>query len=63
MIIERFREHVRHLMDGRAKAMVVTSSRLSAVRYMQAFQRYIAEQGYEDVRPLVAWGGNIPSSP
>ena len=52
-------EHVRHLMDGRAKAMVVTSSRLSAVRYMQAFQRYIAEQGYEDVRPLVAFSGTV----
>ena len=59
VIIEHFREHVRHHMDGRAKAMVVTSSRLSAVRYMQTFQRYIAEQGYADVRPLVAFSGTV----
>ena len=60
VIVEHFREHVRHHMDGRAKAMVVTSSRLSAVRYMQAFQRYIAEHGYEgEVRPLVAFSGTV----
>ena len=59
VIVEHFREHVRHHMDGRAKAMVVTSSRLSAVRYMQAFQRYIKEHGYDDVRPLVAFSGTV----
>ncbi len=59
VIVEHFREHVRHHMGGRAKAMVVTSSRLSAVRYMQAFQRYIAERGYDDVRPLVAFSGSV----
>ena len=59
VIIEHFRDHVRHHMDGRAKAMVVTSSRLHAVRYMQAFQRYIAERGYDDVRPLVAFSGTV----
>ena len=59
VIVEHFREHVRHLMGGRAKAMVVTSSRLSAVRYMQAFERYIAEHGYDDVRPLVAFSGTV----
>ena len=59
VIVEHFREHVRHHMDGRAKAMVVTSSRLSAVRYMQAFERYIAEHGYDDVRPLVAFSGTV----
>ncbi|MCY4614776.1 MAG: DEAD/DEAH box helicase family protein, partial [Chloroflexi bacterium] len=59
VIVEHFREHVRHHMDGRAKAMVVTSSRLSAVRYMQAFERYIAEHGYADVRPLVAFSGTV----
>ena len=60
VIVEHFREHVRHHMDGRAKAMVVTSSRLSAVRYMQAFQRYIKDHGYEgEVRPLVAFSGTV----
>ena len=59
VIVEHFRGNVRHQMDGRAKAMVVTSGRLHAVRYMQAFQRYIAEQGYDDIRPLVAFSGTV----
>ena len=59
VIIEHFRDHVRHHIDGRAKAMVVTSSRLHAVRYMQAFERYIAEHGYTDIRPLVAFSGTV----
>ena len=62
VIIEHFRNHVRHHLNGRAKAMVVTSSRLHAVRYMQAFQSYIAEQGYRDVRPLVAFSGTVRDS-
>ena len=59
VIVEHFRNNVRHLMGGRAKAMVVTSSRLHAVRYMKAFKRYIADQGYKDVRPLVAFSGTV----
>ena len=59
VIVEHFRDNVRHHMDGRAKAMVVTSGRLHAVRYMQAFQRYIAEQRYDDIRPLVAFSGTV----
>ena len=60
VIIEHFRNHVRHLMGGRAKAMVVTGSRLAAVRYMQAFTDYIAEHGYEnEVRPLVAFSDTV----
>ena len=59
VIVEHFREHVRRRIGGRAKAMVVTSSRLHAVRYMQAFTRYIAEHAYEDVRPLVAFSGTV----
>ena len=45
VIIEHFRNHVRFLVDGKAKAMVVASSRIHAMRYMQAFQRYISETG------------------
>ena len=59
VIVEHFRNNVRFLMGGRAKAMVVTSSRLHAVRYMKAFTRYIAERGYDDVRPLVAFSGTV----
>jgi type I restriction enzyme R subunit len=39
VMVEHFREKVRHKHRRRAKAMVVTSSRLHAVRYKQAFDR------------------------
>ena len=38
--------------------MVVTSSRLHAVRYKLAIDKYIAEKGYTDVRALVAFSGH-----
>ena len=59
VIIEHFRTHVVHRIGGKAKAMVVTSSRLHAVRYMKAFEDYIKEKGYTDVRPLVAFSGTV----
>ena len=62
VIVEHFRRNVMHRLGGRAKAMVVTSSRLHAVRYKLAFERYIAEHGYTDVRPLVAFSGTVRRS-
>jgi len=59
VMVEHFRRSVSHRLGGRAKAMVVTSSRLHAVRYMQTLQRYIAEHGYSDVHPLVAFSGTV----
>ena len=59
VIVEHFRNNVRHRIGGKAKAMVVTSSRLHAVRYMLAFRNYIAEHEYTDVRPLVAFSGTV----
>ena len=59
VIVEHFRSHVRIHLGGRAKAMVVTGSRLQAVKYMEAFQRYIGERGYDDIRPLVAFSGTV----
>ena len=43
MIIEHFKKNVMGLLGGQAKAMVVTSSRKEAVRYKQAFDKYVAE--------------------
>lgn len=60
VIVEHFRENVRHLLDGQAKAMVVTSSRQEAVRYQLAMQQYIKDKGYQDVHPLVAFSGSLP---
>jgi type I restriction enzyme R subunit len=59
VMVEHFRQKVQSGLGGRAKAMVVTSSRLHAVRYMQAFQRYISAQGYTNIRPLVAFSGTV----
>jgi len=59
VMIEHFRQKVRGHLGGRAKAMVVASSRLHAVRYMQAFQRYIEDNKIPDVRPLVAFSGTV----
>jgi type I restriction enzyme R subunit len=45
LIVEHFREHTAQKIGGKAKAMVVTSSRLHAVRYKQALDRYITTMG------------------
>lgn len=59
VIVEHFRQKVRGQLGGRGKAMVVTSSRLHAVRYLLAFERYLAENRITDVRPLVAFSGTV----
>jgi type I restriction enzyme R subunit len=59
VIIEHFRQKVISHLGGRAKAMVVTSSRLHAVRYMQAFERYLVANKITDIRPLVAFSGTV----
>ncbi|PMV82124.1 MULTISPECIES: type I restriction endonuclease subunit R [unclassified Pseudomonas] len=59
VMVEHFREHVRHQLGGRGKAMVVTASRIQAVRYKLAFERYIQEQDYTDIRSLVAFSGTV----
>ena len=59
VIVEHFRGRVVHHLGGRAKAMVVTPSRIQAVKYMLAFQKYIAAHGYDDIRPLVAFSGTV----
>jgi type I restriction enzyme R subunit len=65
VIVEHYRTHVRHKIGGRAKAMVVTEGRLHAVRYKQAFDSYIAEKGYTDIKSLVAFSGVVvdPDTP
>jgi type I restriction enzyme R subunit len=59
IIIEHFRACVMHRLKGRAKAMLVTSSRLMAVKYKQAFDAYLKDKGYADVRCLVAFSGEV----
>ena len=59
VIVEHFRGRVKHKIGGRAKAMVVTSSRLAAVRYHLAFKKYLLEKGYKDIGVLVAFSGEV----
>jgi type I restriction enzyme R subunit len=59
VIIEHFRTRVMHELGGRAKAMVVTGSRLSAVRHKKAFDHYIRDKGYRGIRALVAFSGSV----
>ena len=59
IIVEHFRQHTMQKIAGRAKAMIVTSSRLHAVRYKQAIDKYIATKEYTDVRALVAFSGKV----
>ncbi len=59
IMVEHFRNVTRHKIGGRAKAMVVTSSRLHAVRYKHAFDEYIKKKGYRDMKTLVAFSGTV----
>ncbi|WP_046861615.1 type I restriction endonuclease subunit R [Microvirga massiliensis] len=59
VMIEHFRAHTRQKIGGKAKAMVVTRSRLHAVRYRQTFEAYIAKKGYTDLGVLVAFSGTV----
>ncbi len=59
VMVEHFRHFTMHKIGGRAKAMVVTASRLHAVRYKQAFDKYIAEKGYKGIKTLVAFSGTV----
>jgi type I restriction enzyme R subunit len=58
-IIEHFNDKIKHLLGGEAKAMVVTSSRLEAVRYKLAFEKYVEQKGYNNVNALVAFSGEV----
>lgn len=59
IIVETFRETTRHKIGGRGKMMVVTDSRLAAVRYFHEVKRYIQEQKYDDMDVLVAFSGVV----
>ncbi len=58
IIVEHFRANVAHLLDGHAKAMVVTDSRQAAVRYKVETDKYLAANGY-GYRTIVAFSGTI----
>lgn len=59
IIIEQFRDITKNKIGGRGKAMVVTASRLHAVRYYHEFKRYIEKKGYDDLDILIAFSGVV----
>lgn len=59
IIVEHFRRHVAHKIGGRAKAMVVTSSRKHAVRMARALRKHTDTHGYGKLGILVAFSGTV----
>lgn len=59
IIVETFRNTTRHKIGGRAKMMVVTDSRLAAIRYFHEIKRYVESQKYTDVDVLIAFSGSV----
>ncbi len=59
IIVEHYRRVTQHKIGGRAKAMLVTRSRLHAVRYKHAIDAYIKKNNYTDMKTLVAFSGTV----
>jgi len=59
IVVEHFRRSTKDRIGGKAKAMVVCGSRLSAVRFRLAIDAYARERGYGDVPTLVAFSGTV----
>ena len=59
VIVEHFRTTVMPELGGQAKAMVITPSRQSAVKYWQAFEDYITKKGYSGIHALVAFSAKV----
>ena len=65
LIVETYRGITRPAIDGKGKMMVVTASRLAAVRYFQAINDYLKMQNYTDIAVMIAFSGAIkdPADP
>lgn len=59
IVVDHFSAHAKPLLDGKAKAMVVTGSRKEAVRWKKYLDAYIADAGVHGVRSLVAFSGTV----
>lgn len=58
VVVEHFRENVQPLIEGKAKAMVVVGSRVEAVRWQLAIDKYIKSNDYK-IGTLVAFSGEV----
>jgi type I restriction enzyme R subunit len=59
VIVEHFRDNVAWRLESQAKAMVVTGSRIEAVRYKRAFDKYVSDHKYSGLAALVAFSGEV----
>lgn len=59
IIVETFRAVTSKAIGGKGKMMVVTASRLAAVRYFQEVQKYIRQQGYDSLQVMIAFSGIV----
>lgn len=59
IIIEHFKNNIMKELGGKAKAMVVTSSRQAAVKYRNEFVDYVTRHGYTGIHALVAFSGKV----
>lgn len=58
IMVNHFMNSTKNKIKGKARAMVVTRSRLHAVLYKRAFDKYIKQQGYP-IKTLVAFTGTV----
>ena len=68
IIVETFRDVTKHKIGGLGKMMVVTASRLAAVRYYHEIKRYLEQNDYDDIEIMIAFSGTLkdpdePNSP
>ena len=68
IIVETFRDVTKHKIGGLGKMMVVTASRLSAVRYYHEIKPYLEQNDYDDIEIMIAFSGSLkdpdePNSP
>lgn len=59
IMVEKFREITLKKIDSRAKAMIVSPSRLHAVKYFMLIKDYCKRKGYTEIKPMVAFSGSI----
>lgn len=59
LALSYFMQHTRNKIGGKAKAMFVSDSRASAVRYKMIFDNLIAEEYGGEIKTLVAFSGEV----
>ncbi|NBZ94842.1 MAG: type I restriction endonuclease subunit R [Proteobacteria bacterium] len=59
IILEHYVNFTSKQIGGKAKAMVVTSSRKAAVRYKEAFDKILVKKKIKGVKAIVAFSGEV----